>query len=560
MPGIIGTLIPAFRHFLTKSKKTLLAYDIFSYKAQEFDFDNDFEKLIGKFPDILNNIINQLSDYGDIYQSTIKTLEQKNAIAVTIDQSTISSHVINIPKEGEKEKNQIISWAVSKEIKFPIEEAIISSQKATNQIYYASVGHVSSLEKFGAYFKKHELSIRKWYPISQSVHNAFLWNYHDHKNKTTIILHIGEKNGVFLGCEKGQIKVINPVYLGVSSLFDALRDNGLYNNITEDDHRNKFQVPKPLLSTFGDEVKIGEYDEIFRPVFENWIQEIERTINTMRKELTLANNTEILISGSAGYIIYLSDLIQTLTGIKTTNLNPLRNLNLTPNFDINSLKINPAILSASIGSGIAIDNSPSILPKQLKQDEIFRWMNRAGLFAATALTFFCIFLSVQKKILTNNLINKIDPMVVQKHSLDYVEDKHQLLSQNTTSVKQQIKKLSYDTEYSNRILQVNRILSFYTPKEIKISLVKFQKGWDVKGYKKIGRDLVPVVQKEDEHLRVVRLTGSVNSNPALLESHFNNFVAMLEETNLFKTINIIEQASKESLGPEFLQFDLKCVL
>ena len=129
-------------------------------------------------------------------------------------------------------------------------------------------------------------------------------------------------------------------------------------------------------------------------------------------------------------------------------------------------------------------------------------------------------------------------MVVQKHSLDYVEDKHQLLSQNTTSVQQQIEKLSYDTEYSNRILQVNRILSFYTPKEIKISLIKFQKGWDVKGYKKIGRDLVPVVQKEDEHLRVVRLTGSVNSNPALLESHFNNFVAMLEETNLFKNIKI----------------------
>ena len=543
-----------------KSKKTLLAFDIFSYEAQEFDFENDFEKLIEKFPDILDNLIKQLSDYGDIYQSIIKTVKQKNAIAITIDQNTISSHVINIPKEGEKEKNQIINWSVSKEIKFPIEEAIISRQKTTDQIYYASVGHVSFLEKFGTYFKKHELGIRKWYPISQAIHNAFLWNYHDYKNKTTIILHIGETNGVFLVCEKSQIKVINPVYLGVSSLFDALKDNGLFNDKTENDHRKEFQVPKPLLSTLGDEIKIGKYDEIFRPVFENWIQEIERSINTIRKELSFAKDTMILISGSAGYIMYLSDLIQTTTGIKTSNLNPLRNLNLTPDFDKNSLKFNPTILSASIGSGIAIDNAPSILPKQLKQDVIFRWMNRAGLFTSVILTFFCIFLSLQKKILTNNLINKIDPMVVQKHSLDYVEDKHQLLSQNTTSVQQQIEKLSYDTEYSNRILQVNRILSFYTPKEIKISLIKFQKGWDVKGYKKIGRDLVPVVQKEDEHLRVVRLTGSVNSNPALLESHFNNFVAMLEETNLFKNIKIIEQASKESLGPEFLQFDLKCVL
>ena len=29
------------------------------------------------------------------------------------------------------EKNQIINWAVSKEIKFPIEEALINTQKTT---------------------------------------------------------------------------------------------------------------------------------------------------------------------------------------------------------------------------------------------------------------------------------------------------------------------------------------------------------------------------------------------------------------------------------------------
>ena len=191
--------------------------------------------------------------------------------------------------------------------------------------------------------------------------------------------------------------MINPVYLGVSSLFDALKDNGLYNDKTENDHRKEFQVPKPLLSTLGDEIKIGKYDEIFRPVFENWIQEIERSINTMRKELSFANDTKILISGSAGYIMYLSDLIQTTTGIKTSNLNPLRNLNLTPDFDKNSLKFNPTILSASIGSGIAIDNAPSILPKQLKQDVIFRWMNRAGLFASVILTFFFAYFYPYKK-------------------------------------------------------------------------------------------------------------------------------------------------------------------
>ena len=68
------------------------------------------------------------------------------------------------------------------------------------------------------------------------------------------------------------------------------------------------------------------------------------------------------------------------------------------------------------------------------------------------------------------------------------------------------------------------------------------------------------MQKQDEHLNVVRLKGIVKSNPALLDGHFENFIAMLKETNLFKSIDVIDQSSKESIGPENLQFDLKCVL
>ena len=62
----------------------------------------------------------------------------------------------------------------------------------------------------------------------------------------------------------------------------------------------------------------------------------------------------------------------------------------------------------------------------------------------------------------------------------------------------------------------NRILSFYTTKEISISMVKFQQGGDKKAYKKIGRDLVPIVKKQDEHLRIVRLAGSVDKNPPII--------------------------------------------
>ena len=68
------------------------------------------------------------------------------------------------------------------------------------------------------------------------------------------------------------------------------------------------------------------------------------------------------------------------------------------------------------------------------------------------------------------------------------------------------------------------------------------------------------IRKEDEHLRIVRLAGKVDSNTALLDAHFNNFIATLEESNLFQNIEIMNQSSKAFLGKNSLQFELKCVI
>ena len=91
-------------------------------------------------------------------------------------------------------------------------------------------------------------------------------------------------------------------------------------------------------------------------------------------------------------------------------------------------------------------------------------------------------------------------------------------------------------------------------------MVKFQKGWEKQAYKKIGRDVVPIIKKKDEHLNIVRLKGDVNANAALLDIHFTNFLTMLKETNLFKSVDIIDQSTKSKLNNEYLEFDLKCVL
>ena len=211
------------------------------------------------------------------------------------------------------------------------------------------------------------------------------------------------------------------------------------------------------------------YDDIFRLVFEDWSQEIDRAINSMRKDLNITDETEILLAGSAGYIQFFDEFIQLETNIKTKFFNPIRNLAVAPEFSIESLGFNPSILTASIGSGINIKNAASILPKNLKQEENLRWINRGGIVLAAISLVFCIIFSINKKVNVEWLKFEIDPMQIERNSLGYVQDKHSQLSENKGNVEDQLKILSYDTRYSDRILAINRLLSFYTPKEIKIS-------------------------------------------------------------------------------------------
>ena len=151
-------------------------------------------------------------------------------------------------------------------------------------------------------------------------------------------------------------------------------------------------------------------------------------------------------------------------------------------------------------------------------------------------------------------------MQEENDELSYVEKRHESLKDNKNSVIQQMQVLSYDIDYFDRILAINKFLSYYTPKEVIINELNFQEGWEIQAYKKIGRDLVKVVRKEDEDLRVVRLAGNVNSNSILLDDHFNNFVSTLEESGLFQNIEVMSQASKIGLGNDNLQFELKCVI
>ena len=182
---------------------------------------------------------------------------------------------------------------------------------------------------------------------------------------------------------------MKPLYIGIQSLTDSLRDNAIA--ITDWEKRNDFQVPEPFLRAMGKKVNTGKYDNIFRSVFDSWRQEIDRTINGIRKDFKITEDTIILLSGSAGEIHYIDDFIEGSIGLKTEFLNPLKNLSFPPDFEPNTLKYNPTIFTAALGSALQVDPSVNVLPKNLKQRETLRWVNRIGFLASISLLIFSVF-------------------------------------------------------------------------------------------------------------------------------------------------------------------------
>ena len=96
---------------------------------------------------------------------------------------------------------------------------------------------------------------------------------------------------------------------------------------------------------------------------------------------------------------------------------------------------------------------------------MFRWVNRAGIVASAIIFAFGLFTSLTTKLTIDALQAEIIPMQTESDLLSYVEEDHVSLSQNKINVEEQIDVLSYDTEYFNRILAINKFLSYYTPKK-----------------------------------------------------------------------------------------------
>ena len=541
-----------------KEVKTLLAVDIFSDQNRSLsliDMPDEFNESCQEAMAILDT---KMSHYEDRYGTVSKSVEKRDTLALTVDNDRMMLKLVDVPKENQKEKKQIIEWSIKKDLQFPIEESILSFESAKGNTFRVGIGETTTLNSICDGLNRLDYGLRSLYPLAQAVYNAFIWSYPENQKKDTIIINIGERNSLILGCLRSELKTVKPLFIGLQSLTDAIRDNGL--SIEEWSNRKNYQVPETFLRSLGHKAEAGEHDDILRPVFDSWRQELDRTVNGIRKEFKISKETEVLLCGSAGDIQYLDKYIEGIMGLNTSIFNPFRNLAIPHDLDLEDIGCHPSSLTASIGSALHLDKSVNLLPKDKKVEETLRWVNRFGMVTAAAALVFFIGISISTKLSINSIRSDLEPMQQENNELSYVEERHGLLKENKNSVIQQMQVLSYDIDYFDRILAINKFLSYYTPKEVIINELNFQEGWEIQAYKKIGRDLVKIVRKEDEDLRVVRLAGNVNSNSILLDDHFNNFVSTLEESGLFQNIEIMSQASKVGLGNDNLQFELKCVI
>jgi len=202
----------------------------------------------------------------------------------------------------------------------------------------------------------------------------------------------------------------------------------------------------------------------------------------------------------------------------------------------------------------------NVMPTALKVNEIFRWANRISIPVAATLMVILIGITGTTKAGFNSINSEIQPLKEETIGLSNVQVEHALLTKNKKNVQEQLELLSYDTEYFQHILAITRFLSYNTPKEITMDNLSYQQGWEVRNFKKMGRDLVQLVEIEDEDKRTVRMVGDVKANAALKDRYFNNFILTLENSDLFQSVEVIFQNSQSNLGSDRLQFEIKCII
>jgi type II secretory pathway predicted ATPase ExeA len=543
----------------TKGVKTLISYEYLLEKNKKEDFFNEPDTFYEKFKISLNRLNEKFFPIKELHGRSLQTISNKSNIHFAQNHEKVMVKFVDLAGDAKKDKKEIVKYTLGKKLSFPVDNAILNIKNDKENRISVGVADKNYLEKVTDSLSKNSVDIRDWMPTAQSVYNAYIWNYKDIniKGQNNILFNLGLKESTVIACEGDKIRSVNILYFGYNNLLDILVENKITDKPEEIDI---IDVPATFLTNQGITSKANKLDNTLRPTFDLWSQEIERVINRTRRVINISESSKIFVSGLAGKINNIDLFIEGATQIKSGILNPVRNLTFSP-FDSerNSIPFHPTLLTSAIGAALSYPNGISVLPKELIKGNYFRWATRAVSMIAVGIMFFAGLQTYQIFSKNNQLNLDLLPASISAKKLESVNDEYSIAVQNRNNVKNQIELLAYDTDYFDRIIAITRFLSNRLPSEITLERMSFQQGWEKKLLRKQGRALQSFIEMEDEDKRIVRMVGDLTANPALKDRYFNNFIEILESSKLFKSVEVMEKASKTDKGANNIQYDIKCV-
>ena len=185
------------------------------------------------------------------------------------------------------------------------------------------------------------------------------------------------------------------------------------------------------------------------------------------------------------------------------------------------------------------------MPAFYKENEQFRFVNKVFFPAAAVIIAFLLSFSGLDYNQYKQIEKDIPLLRSNINDRGYINTDFNNKIDKRLIVDQQLKKMSYDRNYTKRTIEIMKYLSNSTEKVITLSSVRFHYGWQytLKRMTK-GRQLETSHQK-DSDTRFATIEGQFVANANLQEQYYNAYKQRLLDSELFYDI---KELSKSGMG------------
>ena len=543
--------------------KSLIGADIFSATKAKLDPKRNptgFSVAIGK---AYEQLTSKLEKKGSkIPRGIIKSLHSGAPISFTINNTSSLLKTVIVPPENKKERKMIIDYDAKKNLPFNSDDIIFDSIELEQGKNIIGVANADYMDSPAQTLGEKKWDIRLWPPAAQTVLNSFRWNYPGKKHDIILILHVGEIESFLLGYNQGYPDAIVPLDLGIQNLTDAWKYRSTASKARWD-KRDYCRVPPSILKSDIKDNSTNKQkkpqDDAMRPVIESWDQEIERALNSMAQSFPVDNISEIFLSGCAEEVLFLDEYLHNQLDVDVNFLDPFKNIAFFPyEEERENIEFSKTALTTAVGAALNLDKSISLLPDVFKDSEKFRIGNKFSIPLAAAIFIGMISLSGWTTINHDEMKTKLNAMKSQATSIAPIKNQYEKVSSEKNTIIAQLDVLLKESKLSNLSISIMRFFSYNTPKEITLDMISFQRGWERGDWIHVGNSLEKVITIVDEEKDFAKVTGAITANPALKERYFSNFITQVENSGLFKKIDVINKKTTSGMDIDNMTFELKC--